>query len=71
MVKRISNEGEDGATAYRKRQKVVHEAPTSEEVYSADQLRNLLTFDQDLRNARHGMSVSNAWTIAEAKPRSL
>lgn len=55
MVKRISNEGDDGATAYRKRQKVVHEAPTSEEVYSADQLRNLLTFDQDLRNARHGL----------------
>ncbi|KAH7133495.1 ribosome 60S biogenesis N-terminal-domain-containing protein [Dactylonectria macrodidyma] len=55
MVKRISNDGDDGAAAYRKRQKVVHEAPTSEEVTSADQLRNLLTFDQDLRNARHGL----------------
>ncbi|KPM37092.1 hypothetical protein AK830_g9475 [Neonectria ditissima] len=55
MVKRASNGVEDGATAYRKRQKVVHEAPTSEDITDGDQLRNLLTFDQDLRNARHGL----------------
>jgi nucleolar pre-ribosomal-associated protein 1 len=46
----------DGAAAFRKRQKITHEAPTSEEVTSSDQLRNLLSFDQDLRNARHGRS---------------
>ncbi|KAK2678112.1 hypothetical protein RAB80_006852 [Fusarium oxysporum f. sp. vasinfectum] len=54
MGKRDFNSG-DGAAAFRKRQKVVHEAPTSEEVTSSDQLRNLLSFDQDLRNARHGL----------------
>ncbi|KAM0354066.1 hypothetical protein ACHAPU_001101 [Fusarium lateritium] len=45
----------DGAAAFRKRQKITHETPTSEEVTSSDQLRNLLSFDQDLRNARHGL----------------
>ncbi|KAH6899031.1 ribosome 60S biogenesis N-terminal-domain-containing protein [Thelonectria olida] len=54
MGKRASS-GPDGATAFRKRQKVVHEAPTSEEVTSSGQLRRLLSFDQDLRNARHGL----------------
>ncbi|OBS28058.1 hypothetical protein FPOA_01998 [Fusarium poae] len=54
MGKRDFNSG-DGAAAFRKRQKVVHETPTSEEVTSSDQLRNLLSFDQDLRNARHGL----------------
>ncbi|KAJ3530389.1 hypothetical protein NM208_g9349 [Fusarium decemcellulare] len=54
MGKRVSNDG-DGASAYRKRQKITHEAPTSEEVTSSDQLRKLLAFDQDLRRARHGL----------------
>lgn len=54
MGKRISSSG-DGAEAFRKRQKITHETPTSEEVTSSDQLRKLLSFDQDLRNARHGL----------------
>ncbi|KAJ6444252.1 ribosome biogenesis protein Urb1 [Purpureocillium lavendulum] len=55
MGKRASNGGTDGAVAFRKRQKVAHEAPTSEDVESGDQLRRLLAFDQDLRRARHGL----------------
>ncbi|KAM0557963.1 hypothetical protein ACHAPJ_005127 [Fusarium lateritium] len=54
MGKRDFNSG-DGAAAFRKRQKITHETPTSEEVTSSEQLRNLLSFDQDLRNARHGL----------------
>ncbi|RTE81674.1 hypothetical protein BHE90_003844 [Fusarium euwallaceae] len=54
MGKRVSNTG-DGAAAFRKRQKITHETPTSEEVTSSDQLRKLLAFDQDLRRARHGL----------------
>jgi nucleolar pre-ribosomal-associated protein 1 len=53
MGKRDFNSG-DGTAVFRKRQKLVHETPTSEEVTSSDQLRNLLSFNQDLRNARHG-----------------
>jgi len=45
----------------RKRPRVVHEAPTHEDVHTVRQLKQLLAFDQDLRKARHG-----AWnTIAE------
>ncbi|KAI1881252.1 hypothetical protein JX265_000078 [Neoarthrinium moseri] len=39
----------------KRKRNVVHEAPTSEEVYSARQLRQLLTFEQDLRKSRHGL----------------
>ncbi|KAJ4387214.1 hypothetical protein N0V93_007803 [Gnomoniopsis smithogilvyi] len=39
----------------RKRQKVVHEAPTSEEIHNTRQLLQLLAFDQDLQKARHGL----------------
>ena len=46
--------GGDGAAAFRKRQKISHEVPTSEDVTSSEQLRELLAFDQDLRRARHG-----------------
>ncbi|KAI1201318.1 ribosome 60S biogenesis N-terminal-domain-containing protein [Nemania serpens] len=48
--------GGDGHHAGKK-QKInhVHEAPTSEEVYTGRQLRNLLTFEQDLHIARHGL----------------
>lgn len=45
---------DDGAAAYRKRQKISHEVPTSEDVTSSDQLLELLSFDQDMRRARHG-----------------
>ncbi|KAK6079569.1 ribosome biogenesis protein Urb1 [Seiridium cupressi] len=39
----------------KRKRNIVIEAPTSEEVYSARQLHQLLTFDQDLRKARHGL----------------
>ncbi|OAA80845.1 ribosome biogenesis protein Urb1 [Akanthomyces lecanii RCEF 1005] len=45
----------EGTAAYNKRQKTYHDAPTSEDVYDSDQLRRLLAFDQDMRNARHGL----------------
>ncbi|CAM1511149.1 Fc.00g086620.m01.CDS01 [Cosmosporella sp. VM-42] len=54
MGKRTSHGG-DGEAAFRKRQKITHETPTSEEVTSSEQLRSLLAFDQDLRRARHGL----------------
>lgn len=47
--------GGDGLHAGKKQKtNHVHEAPTSEEVYTGRQLRNLLTFEQDLQKARHG-----------------
>ncbi|KAK2024198.1 ribosome biogenesis protein Urb1 [Colletotrichum zoysiae] len=52
MVKRPSRGLED---ASRKRQKVVHEAPTFEEVNHSRHLQQLLTFDQDQKRARHGI----------------
>ncbi|POR33652.1 Uncharacterized protein TPAR_06140 [Tolypocladium paradoxum] len=55
MGKRASAGGAEGAAAFRKRQKIVHEAPAGEDVLSSDQLRSLLAFDQDLRRARHGL----------------
>ncbi|KAI1327528.1 ribosome 60S biogenesis N-terminal-domain-containing protein [Xylariaceae sp. FL0255] len=33
----------------------IHEPPTSEQVHTARQLQQLLTFEQDLRKARHGL----------------
>lgn len=39
----------------KRKRNVVYEAPTSEEVHSARQLRQLLTFEQDMRKARHGL----------------
>ncbi|KAL1902597.1 hypothetical protein Sste5346_001039 [Sporothrix stenoceras] len=39
----------------RKRPRIVHEAPTFEEIASARQLMQLLAFDQDLQKARHGL----------------
>ncbi|XWW95066.1 hypothetical protein V2A60_003017 [Cordyceps javanica] len=54
MGKRSSGTSE-GAAAYNKRQKTYHEAPTSEDVYASDQLRRLLSFDQNMRTARHGL----------------
>ncbi|EFQ30593.1 ribosome biogenesis protein Urb1 [Colletotrichum graminicola] len=54
MVKRPSR-GLEGADVLRKRQKVVHEAPTFEEVNHSRHLQQLLTFDQDQKRARHGI----------------
>ncbi|KAK0377204.1 ribosome biogenesis protein Urb1 [Colletotrichum limetticola] len=55
MPKRPSRGGFEGADATRKRQKIVHEAPTFEEVASARHLQQLLTFEQDQKRARHGI----------------
>ncbi|CAH0021871.1 unnamed protein product [Clonostachys rhizophaga] len=55
MGKRGNHHADDPA-AFRKRQKVTHEVPAGEDVLSSDQLRKLLTFDQDLHRARHGLS---------------
>jgi nucleolar pre-ribosomal-associated protein 1 len=53
MVKR--NRGADASSVpHHKRQKVVHEAPTSEEIHTSRQLMQLLAFDQDVQKARHG-----------------
>lgn len=57
MGKRATGTSE-GAAAYNKRQKTYHDVPTGEDVYASDQLRRLLAFDQDMRNARHGMLAS-------------
>ncbi|KAK0672336.1 ribosome 60S biogenesis N-terminal-domain-containing protein [Cercophora samala] len=54
MGKRFSYGG-DAAGAPRKRAKVVHEAPTSEEIHASRQLRQLLIFDQDPARSRHGL----------------
>ncbi|KHN97888.1 Ribosome 60S biogenesis [Metarhizium album ARSEF 1941] len=54
MVKR-STQCTDGAAAFRKRQKLTQNTPTGELVTSSEQLQQLLTFDQDMRNAHHGL----------------
>ncbi|CAK7268861.1 hypothetical protein SEPCBS119000_003276 [Sporothrix epigloea] len=53
MVKRQSNSF--GGDTVQKRPRIVHEAPTFEEIRSARQLMQLLAFDQDLQKARHGL----------------
>jgi len=53
MGKRFARAGDAGG-ASRKRQKVVHEAPTSEDVHTSRQLSQLLAFEQDATRARHG-----------------
>lgn len=58
MSKRAAAAGaagsDDGLAAYNKRQKVSHDVPTGEDITSSGQLRQLLSFDQDLRRSRHG-----------------
>lgn len=54
MAKKKSYRGGDAEGRSRKRQKIVHEPPTSEEVTTSRQLQQLLAFDQDLKRARHG-----------------
>ncbi|KKF94427.1 putative protein C14G10.02 [Ceratocystis platani] len=46
---------QDGPMSIRKKQKVVHEVPTSEPITSSRQMRMLLTFDPDARKTRHGL----------------
>lgn len=53
MRKRFSH-APDGAGASRKRIKIVHEAPTSEDIHASRQLQQLLAFSQDPVRSRHG-----------------
>ncbi|KAK0643628.1 ribosome 60S biogenesis N-terminal-domain-containing protein [Cercophora newfieldiana] len=55
MGKRFSRGPDAPGGASRKRQKVVHEAPTHEDVHASRQLSQLLAFDQDVARARHGL----------------
>ncbi|KAI1423287.1 ribosome 60S biogenesis N-terminal-domain-containing protein [Xylaria sp. FL1777] len=55
MAKRKSHGGDGIHAGKKQKTNHVHEAPTSEEVYTGRQLRHLLTFDQDLHKARHGL----------------
>lgn len=54
MGKRNQRGGDSDANP-RKRQKTVHEVPSSEEIYTSRQLQQLLAFDQDVKKVRHGM----------------
>ncbi|KAI3318310.1 ribosome 60S biogenesis N-terminal-domain-containing protein [Xylariaceae sp. AK1471] len=55
MAKRKSYGGDGLQAGKKQKTNHVHEVPTSEEVYTERQLRHLLTFEQDLRKARHGL----------------
>ncbi|KAI3338681.1 ribosome 60S biogenesis N-terminal-domain-containing protein [Ustulina deusta] len=55
MAKRKSYSGDGVHAGKKQKTNHVHEAPTSEEVHTGRQLRHLLTFEQDLRKARHGL----------------
>ncbi|KAH9887175.1 ribosome 60S biogenesis N-terminal-domain-containing protein [Xylariomycetidae sp. FL2044] len=55
MVKRKTYGGDGQYGGKKQKTTHVHEPPTSEEVYTARQLGQLLTFQQDLRQARHGL----------------
>ncbi|KAI0387844.1 ribosome 60S biogenesis N-terminal-domain-containing protein [Hypomontagnella monticulosa] len=55
MAKRKSHGGERGYSGKKQKTAHVHEPPTSEDVYTGRQLRQLLAFEQDLQKARHGL----------------
>ncbi|KAI1302953.1 ribosome 60S biogenesis N-terminal-domain-containing protein, partial [Xylaria venustula] len=55
MAKRKSYGGDGVHAGKKQKTNHVHETPTSEEVYTGRQLRQLLTFEQDLAKARHGL----------------
>ncbi|KAI2624179.1 ribosome 60S biogenesis N-terminal-domain-containing protein [Hypoxylon sp. NC1633] len=55
MAKRRSQGGDGGHSGKKRKTVHVHEPPTSEEVYTGRQLRQLLAFEQDLGKARHGL----------------
>ncbi|KAI2637141.1 ribosome 60S biogenesis N-terminal-domain-containing protein [Hypomontagnella submonticulosa] len=55
MAKRKSHGGEGGYSGKKQKTAHVHEPPTSEDVYTGRQLRQLLAFEQDLRKTRHGL----------------
>ncbi|KAI1377723.1 ribosome 60S biogenesis N-terminal-domain-containing protein, partial [Hypoxylon crocopeplum] len=55
MVKRKPYGAEGGHSGKKQKTSHVHEPPTSEDVYTGRQLRQLLAFEQDLQKARHGL----------------
>ncbi|KAI1825282.1 ribosome 60S biogenesis N-terminal-domain-containing protein [Xylaria intraflava] len=55
MAKRKSAGGDGHHAGKKQKTGHVHEAPTSEEVRNARHLQHLLTFEQDLYKARHGL----------------
>ncbi|KAF3061941.1 hypothetical protein GL218_04155 [Daldinia childiae] len=55
MAKRKSYGGEGSYSGKKQKTAHVHDPPTSEDVYTGRQLRELLAFEQDLRKARHGL----------------
>ncbi|KAI1434441.1 ribosome 60S biogenesis N-terminal-domain-containing protein [Xylaria sp. CBS 124048] len=55
MAKRKSLGGDGHHAGKKQKTNHVHEAPTSEEVHHVRQLQDLLTFEQDLYKARHGL----------------
>ncbi|KAI1749912.1 ribosome 60S biogenesis N-terminal-domain-containing protein [Xylaria castorea] len=55
MAKRKSYGGDGIHAGKKQKTNHVHETPTSEDVYTGRQLRDLLTFEQDLNKARHGL----------------
>ncbi|KAI1650697.1 ribosome 60S biogenesis N-terminal-domain-containing protein [Daldinia loculata] len=55
MAKRKSYGGDGGYSGKKQKTAHVHDPPTSEDVYTGRQLRELLAFEQDLRKARHGL----------------
>jgi hypothetical protein len=57
-----AGDGEDGNTAYLKRQKITPSANIStsaEEIRSAKQLQQTLAFDQDVSRLRRGGYINN------------
>ncbi|KAK7752030.1 hypothetical protein SLS62_005993 [Diatrype stigma] len=55
MAKRKSYSAEGALAGKRQKTAHTHEAPTSEDVHTARQLGQLLSFEQDLRKSRHGL----------------
>ncbi|KAI0171808.1 ribosome 60S biogenesis N-terminal-domain-containing protein [Hypoxylon sp. FL1284] len=58
MAKRKSHGGERSYSGKKQKTAHVHDPPTSEDVYTGRQLRQLLAFEQDLGKARHGLQSS-------------
>lgn len=62
----MSKRGAADAANPRKRQKIVHEAPTSEDIHTSRQLSQLLMFEQDLQKARHGTLALNPFIMHDS-----
>ncbi|KAK3353096.1 ribosome 60S biogenesis N-terminal-domain-containing protein [Lasiosphaeria hispida] len=62
--------GQEADGPSRKRQKIIHEAPTHEEIHTSRQLMQLLSFDlhQDAVRARHGLQSLKVFLDALLRP---